>query len=148
MEIERAGGRIDAVDAAQVQIESSGKDAALQDDVVANLPIVLPGKFSVYDAARAVALPGGELVGGHDVVGGHVEVIIGVAGELSEEVFRLVVLILAPEPGHGNDMHDSGNGADLFSIIDGNEVGERPLVTGHDAKRRVRGSLVDVEAAP
>jgi hypothetical protein len=45
-------------------------------------------------------------------------------------------------------MHDTGNGADLVSIVDGNEVGKRDLVTGHDAKGGVRGSLVDIEAAP
>jgi hypothetical protein len=45
-------------------------------------------------------------------------------------------------------MRDAGNGADLVPIINGNEVGERDLVTRHDAKGGVRRSLVDVEAAP
>jgi len=45
-------------------------------------------------------------------------------------------------------VHDAGNSADLFPIIDGKEVGKRDLVTRHDAKRGVRRSLVDVEAPP
>src|SRR6202140_4086708 len=148
MEVERAVGRIDGIDAAQGQVGISGEDAALQDDVVADFPVVFPGEVNVDDAARAVALPGGELVGGHDFVGGDIEVFVGVGSELSEEIFRFIVLILAAEPGHGDDVHDAGNGADLVPIIDGNEVGKRDLVTGHDAKGGVRGSLVDVEAAP
>src|SRR6266404_6777757 len=148
MEVERAVGRIDGIYAAQCQVGIRGEDAALQDDVVADFPVVFPGEVDVDNAARAVVLPSGELVGGHDFVGRDVEVFVGVGSELSEEVFRLVVLILAAEPGHGDDVHDARNSADLFPIIDGNEVGERDLVTRHDAKRGVRGSPVDVEAAP
>ena len=117
----------------KIRSRCRGENAALQDDVVADFPVVFPGKFNVNDTARAVALPGGELVGGHNLVGGDVEVFVGVGGELGEKVFRLVVFILAAEPGHGDDMHDSGNGADLFPIVDGKEVGKRDLVAGHDA---------------
>src|SRR5712692_7976827 len=148
VEVERAVGRVDGVDAAQGQVESGGEDAALQDDVVADLPVVFFGKFNIGDAARAVALPGSELVGGHDFIRGDVEVFVGVGGKLGEVVFRFVVLILATEPSHRDDMHDPGNRANLVAIINGKEVRERYLVTGHDAKRGVRRSLVDVEAAP
>src|ERR1700730_4336171 len=148
VQVERTVRRVDGVNAAQGQVQIRGEDAALQDDVVADFPVVFPGKFNVDDAAGAVALPGGELVGGHDLVGGDVEVFVGIGSELGEIVFRLVVLILAAEPGHGDDVHDSGNRADLFPIVDGKEVGKRDLVTGHDAKRGVRRSLVDIEAAP
>jgi len=91
------------------------------------LQLWLPGKVNVDDAARAVALPGGELVGGHDFVGGDVEVFVGVGSELCEEVFRLVVLILATKPGHGDDVHDAGNGADLVPIIDGMKLASETL---------------------
>src|ERR1700678_4025470 len=106
------------------------------------------GQPNVDDASRAIALPGGELVGRHDLVGGDIEVFVGVGCELGKEVLRLVVFILTPEPGHRYDMHDTGNRANLVAIVNRKEVGERDLVSGHDAKRRVRRSLIDVEAAP
>ena len=132
----------------RVRSRLAGKMVPCSMDVVADFPVVFPGKVSVGDAACAVALPGGELVGGHDFVGGDVEVFVGVGGELGEIIFRLVVFICAAEPGHRDDMHDAGNGADLVAIVDGKEVGQRHLVPGHDAKRGIRRPLVDVEAAP
>src|SRR5208282_48190 len=124
VEVEVTLWRIDGVNATQRQVEIGGKDAALQDDVVADLPVVFLRQVSVDYAARAVALPGGELVGGHDFVGGDVEVFVGIGGKLREVVFRLVVFILAAEPGHGGDMHDAGKSADLVAIIDRKEVRE------------------------
>jgi hypothetical protein len=67
---------------------------------------------------------------------------------MGEGVSRLIVLIRATEVGHGNYMHDAGNGANLVAIVNGKEVGERDLVTRHDAKGGIRGPLVDVKGAP
>src|SRR5208283_5615275 len=100
------------------------------------------------DTAGAVFFPGGELVGGHDLVGGDFEIFVGIGGELGEVVRGFVVNVGAPEPSHGSDVDDAGNGANLVAIIDGKKIGERDLMTSDDAQRGGGGSLVDVEAAP
>src|SRR5208283_546418 len=125
-----------------------GKKGALKMDVVADLPVVFAGQVGINNAASSIFLPGRELLGRHVLVGGNLEVFVGIGGKLREIVLRLVVDVCAAEPGHGNDVRDPGNDADLFTIINRKKVGERDLVARHDAKRGIGGSFVDVEAAP
>ena len=43
MEVEIAGRRIDGVDTAQGEVEIGGEDGALQDNVIADLPVMFLG---------------------------------------------------------------------------------------------------------
>src|SRR5208282_2457631 len=146
VEEESAGGWINGVKAAQREVEVGGKNRTLEMDVVANLPVEPVGKYDIGDTAGAVFFPGGELVGGHDLVGGDFEIFVGIGGELGEVVRGFVVNVGAPEPSHGSDVDDAGNGANLVAIIDGKKIGERDLMTSDDAQGGIGCSLVDVEA--
>src|SRR5258706_13006869 len=113
MEVEVAVGRVDRIDPANSEIEVGGKDRALQGDTVTDFPVVPPRQIGVDYAACAIFFPRRQLFGRHDLVGGNIEVLVGIGGELGKKVDWFVVNILAPEPGHRDDVHDSGNGADL-----------------------------------
>src|SRR6266849_6718106 len=148
MEVEVAERRINGVDAAQSQVEVGRKDCSLQGDAVPDFPVVLLRQFRIRHATGAVFLPRCQLFGRHDFVGGNIEVLFGIGSELGKKVGRLVVDVLASKPGHGDDVHDSRDSADLVAIVNGQKVCERDFVAGHDAESGVGRALVNVEAAP
>ena len=95
VEVERVIGRVDVIDGPHGEFEVSWKDASLKEDPIADLPAVLLGEGRIHHSARAILLPGLELLGWHLLVGRHHFIFFGVSRELGEEIFRLIVFILA-----------------------------------------------------
>ena len=110
--------------------------------------MVFLGQLNVHNTPSAVSLPGGELFGRHNFVGGNLKIFVWIGSELSEEIFRLVILIGSPKPGHRDDMNHAGNAPDLVTIVNRKKVRQRDLVPRHNAQRGVRRSFIDIKTAP
>ena len=142
----RRGGRL--VNSSNRELKIHGEDRALQRDLIPDLPSVFLGHVFVDDGARAVALPSCSLLRRNLIVGVDLKEFRGVGAELGEEVFRLVVLILAAKPSDGHHMGHARNGSNPLTVKLRQKVRQRNPVTGHQPLRRILTALIEVKTPP
>ena len=78
----------------------------------------------------------------------HLEDFIGISGKLSEEIFRLIILVDSSKPLRRSHRHHAGNRTHFFPIEDWQCLGKGDAVPGDQTLRRLGTALVDIPAVP
>ena len=87
VEIQRVLWRIAMVDGANGQLGIHWEYGSLQRDLVADFPAIFVGQRHIDESAGAVLLPGLQLIRRNDLVGGNLQILVRIGGELGEEMF-------------------------------------------------------------